>query len=167
MPVFISHRTADDVLAKRVYDRLTKVHSIKCWLDNVYPAQPPEKITGTILTNINKCTHLLVVMTDNTEGSWWVPYEIGVAEQGERAISTFSEMAKLKLPEFLWHWPVLKGDSALDRFAQIYKQERIVVEALTASGRHESLANTVNFSASNQSSASQFHSKLKSALGQK
>ena len=167
MPVFISHRTLDDVLAKRIYDRLTRVHSIRCWLDNVYPAQPPDKITEVILTNINRCTHLLVVMTDNTEGSWWVPYEIGVAEQGERAISTYSEMLKLKLPEFLWHWPVLMGDSAIDRFAQIYKQERLIVETTKAANIRESLSNSVALAAATRSTPAQFHSKLKSALGQK
>lgn len=167
MPVFISHRTMDDSLAKRIYNRLTTVHSIQCWIDDILPSQPPEKITSVVIENINKCTHLLVVMTDNTQGSWWVPYEIGVAEQGERAISTYSEMANLKLPEFLWHWPVLMGDSAIDRFAQIYKQERIVVEALNTSRGHEKIANSVNFSAASiRSSPAQFHSKLKSALGQ-
>lgn len=157
----------DDTLAKKIYNRLTTVHSIQCWLDDLVPTQSPEKITNVILENINKCTHLLVVMTDNTQGSWWVPYEIGVAEQGERAISTYSQMTHLNLPEFLWHWPVLAGDSAIDQFATIYKQERLVVETIKAANVRESLSNTVNFSASHRSSASQFHSNLKSALGQK
>ena len=157
----------DDALAKTIYNRLMSVHSISCWLDDVAPSQPPDKITDVILENINKCTHLLVVMTGNTQGSWWVPYEIGVAEQGERAISSYSQLSSDKLPEFLWHWPVLMGDSAIDRFAQIYKQERIVVESASASRGREKIANSVSFSASSQSSAAQFHSRLKSALGQK
>lgn len=167
MPVFISHRTVDDDKAMKVYDRLTKIHGIQCWMDDTNASSPPSMITREILENINRCTHLLGIITSNTKGSWWVPYEIGVAEQGERAITTYSFLLDSELPEYLWHWPVLKGETAIDRFATIYKQERLVVETIKAANVRESLSNTVNFSASHRSSASQFHSNLKSALGQK
>jgi hypothetical protein len=166
MPVFISHRTVDDDEAMKVYNRLTKIHGIQCWMDDTNANSPPATITREILENINRCTHLLGIITTNTRGSWWVPYEIGVAEQSERAISTYSFLLDSELPEYLWHWPVLKGDTAIDRFAAIYKQERPVVESMHATRGHEKIANSTNFSAA-RSSAAQFHSKLKSALGQK
>lgn len=35
MPVFLSHSTPDDSLARSVYDRLSTVHGIKCYIDDL------------------------------------------------------------------------------------------------------------------------------------
>ena len=165
MPVFISHRTADKELATQIYNRLKFHHRIDCWLDSVNATSNPATITQQILKGINDCTHLLAVITRNTDGSWWVPYEVGVAEQGDRAITTFSQYPRLHLPEYLWHWPVLSTDDAIDRFAAIYKQEKLLVENVRGEGRVK--AANQNFSYGSSSATAQtFHSALKRSLGQ-
>src|SRR5438477_7977751 len=37
------------------------------------------KVANCIENGLESCTHLLGIITDNTKGSWWVPYEIGSA----------------------------------------------------------------------------------------
>ena len=163
MPVFISHRTIDDELANHVYKRLTEVHQIKCWMDSVNAHSNPVTITKQILDGINGCTHLFAVVTRNTDGSWWVPYEIGVAEQGARAITTFSQLSKGVLPEYLWHWPVIGTDYQIDQFAAVYKLEKFTIETANstaikaASERAQSVGS---------GTAVSFHRSLKTKLGQ-
>jgi hypothetical protein len=168
MPVFISHRTADDSLAKEIYNRLTQVHGINCFIDDFMPSTTPEKVTSVILENLNRCTHLMAVLTDNTEGSWWVPYEIGVAEQASRAITSYSNMGCAKLPEYLWHWPVLKGPTGIDRFAAVYHLEAFSTSQILAGGLVKESASNENFSSrgTSTSSAKSFEKSLKNALGQ-
>lgn len=123
MPVFISHRTQDDHIAQGVCRRLNGVHNIQCYLDDFDPdADPTNGITKTILDNLERSTHLLAIITNNTQGSWWVPFEIGVAQHGARRISTY-DSSTTTLPEFLKEWPVLVGDSAIDKFAAAYKRD--------------------------------------------
>lgn len=123
MPVFISHRTQDDYIAQGVYRRLNGVHGIQCYLDDFDPdADPTNGITQTILDNLERSTHLLAIVTNNTRGSWWVPFEIGVARHGARRISSYDSSTQ-PLPEFLKEWPVLSGDSAVDQFAFAYKRD--------------------------------------------
>ena len=161
MPVFISHRTIDKQLAERVYGRLTQIHQIKCWIDSVNAQSDPLTITQQILSGINDCTHLLAVVTPNTDGSWWVPYEIGVADQGARAITTFTELTKLTLPEYLWRWPVIQNDYQIDQFAAIYKRE-----SLTLGHVKSAAAMASSERATYSGTAGSFHRSLKISLGQ-
>lgn len=101
MPVFISHRTADDAQAQVLSQRLITKHNIRCYLDHFDPqARTTREITDLIVSRINTCTHLMALVTNATVGSWWVPFEIGVARQGDRRITSFVANT-VTLPEFL------------------------------------------------------------------
>ncbi len=63
MPVFISHRTLDDSIALAVYQRLTGVHRIKCYIDNLDTFQDTQSLTSRIVTRLNECTNLLAIVT--------------------------------------------------------------------------------------------------------
>ena len=129
MPVFISHRTKDDKIAQQVYRRLHFHHHIACYIDDFDDeARNTKKITDLILNRINSCTHLIAVVTSNTKGSWWVPFEIGVARRAPRIISSFTSLYSFELPEFLKEWPVLKGQNAIDIFARFYKEGKVIQE---------------------------------------
>lgn len=124
MPVFISHRTSDDARARRLADRLLTKHNIICYLDHVDPeASTTREITDLIVGRINACTHLIALVTDATVGSWWVPFEIGVARQGERRITSF-DASTVSLPEFLTEWPVMTIEAHLGLFAEAYHRDR-------------------------------------------
>ena len=123
MPVFISHRTADNVIAKKVYDRLTYRHGITCYLDDLdKEADHCSRITALIVTRLTSCTNLLALVTRNTQGSWWVPFEVGVARQAPRIITSYTDLSHGVLPDFLTEWPVLRGDSAVDTFGRTLQE---------------------------------------------
>jgi hypothetical protein len=163
MPVFISHRTADDAIAQNVATRLEKIHNIRVYIDDIDQAlklaQGTAEITNLLVDRIIGCTNLLAIVSQNTTGSWWVPFEIGIARQAPRAITTMTNQADSSLPEYLLEWPRLRGDSAVDTFARIYKAqkqnltEKILRKEGTAFGQMSSVDN--------------FHSSLKLALGQR
>ena len=162
MPVFISHRTADDAIAKHVAHRLTYVHGIKCYLDDVDkeagPAKQAKLITALIVRRIKECTNLLALVTPNTRESWWVPFEVGTAREAPRMISTFTNLPQKDLPEYLTDWPVLRGDNAIDAFATYYKQQSEMVKRAFIENRATA--------SSGQVSVEAFHRQLKAALGQ-
>ena len=159
MPVFISHRTKDDKIAQEVYRRLKYTHNIECWLDDIdhelANSRDSSIITSRILSELDKCTNLLAIITQNTKESWWVPFEIGVARRAPRAITSFTNMNNRDLPEYLHEWPVLTGNDAVDTFAKYYKQQKQMIKE----------AQRYSFSKS-RVPVDSFHSMLKRALGQ-
>jgi hypothetical protein len=158
MPVFISHRTADDAIAKKVHDRLTTHHGIKCYLDDLDRQTTTANITALIVRRVKECTNLLALVTPNTRGSWWVPFEVGVAREAPRIITSFTNLVQSELPEYLKEWPVLRGDSAVDTFARYYKSAANKATKHFAEGREYFTANI--------SDVDSFHRQLKTALGQ-
>jgi hypothetical protein len=161
MPVFISHRTADNAIAQQVATRLTHTHGIKCYLDDIdqrLKTASQQEVTRILVDMVNKCTNLLAVITANTEGSWWVPFEIGVAKQAPRVICSMTNQADSALPGYLMEWPRLRGDRAIDEFAKLYKlQQKVLTENVLEK----------RATASTQlSTVDSFHRSLKAALGQ-
>ena len=158
MPVFISHTTADDALSRQVYDRLTNRHGIKCYIDDLDKQGSTTNVTALVVRRLKDCTNLLALVTQNTDASWWVPFEVGVAREAPRIISSFSNLDQYALPEYLKEWPVLRGEGAIDTFAQFYKSQAPIVKR----GLVE------NFSAASEGIAGveTFHRQLKAALGQ-
>jgi len=161
VPVFISHRTADDQLAQTVANRL-RFHGINVWIDDFDKEAQSYKggqknITKLIVDRLNSCTNLLAIVTKNTEGSWWVPFEIGVARQAPRVITTFTDQSSL--PEYLTEWPILRGQNAIDEFADIYKNKRYYL--------NESVLRKSEPPSGQFSRVEDFHRSLKIRLGQR
>jgi hypothetical protein len=154
MPVFISHRTADDAKAQAMAQRLFTRHNIRCYLDHFDPeAKATSEITTLIVGRINTCTHLMALVTNATVGSWWVPFEIGVARQGDRRITSF-DFSTVKLPEFLTEWPVMTSDTDLDLFAEAYHRDRASKPIME---KYASVSRSIGTS-------DEFHAKLKNAI---
>lgn len=154
MPVFISHRTPDDSKAQALAHRLSTRHNIRCYLDHFDPeARTTREITNLIVGRINVCTHLMALVTNATVGSWWVPFEIGVARQGDRRFTSF-DSSTVTLPEFLAEWPVMTTETDLDLFAEAYHRDRAAKPIMEkyASGTRPI------------STADEFHAQLKNAV---
>jgi hypothetical protein len=158
VPVFISHRTADDAIAQHVHDRLKNHHRIECYIDNLDREINASNVTALIVRRIKQCTNLLALVTKNTKESWWVPFEVGVAREAPRIITSFTNLEQRDLPEYLTEWPVLRGDSAVDTFADYYKRGAHRVK--TAFLEHRAVASD------GIAGIEDFHRKLKFALGQ-
>ena len=158
MPVFISHRKADTATAVRANSRL-KQYGIPTYLDVLDLAlQSPENVTQKILAGLQPCTHLLAIISAETAGSWWVPFEIGVATNADKRITSFSiATARANLPDYLLVWPVLTRDEQIEMFAMRYLKDR---KTLEKSYRLEEAQRTPI------QSAADFHRLLKRDLGQ-
>ncbi len=87
--LFISHRQSDSKYALRIADRACHV-GFYYWLDVLDPSLRALGVSGSgnqaqkalataliIEMALLNCSHLLAVMTDNTAGTMWVPYEYG------------------------------------------------------------------------------------------
>ncbi len=161
MPVFISHRTVDNSIALQVANRLKNQHGITIYLDDIdqrLKSSSPQELTRLLVKAINECTNLIAVITTHTEGSWWVPFEIGVAKQAPRVICSMTNQADDALPEYLLEWPRLRGEKAIDEFAKIYKLQH---SNLTEGVLEKRAAATVQLSITDG-----FHRALKAKLGQ-
>ena len=157
MPVFLSHRLADASLAKRVHDRLVYRHDIRCYLDVLDDqASRTHAITALIISRLTSCTNLLALVTRNTRGSWWVPFEVGVARQAPRIITSYTDLEDSALPDYLKEWPVLRGEAAIDIFAVHYKRQVQTVR--------RTLVDRVGPASQGVTAVSRFHSDLRAAL---
>ena len=153
MPVFISHRTADDNKAQLIAVRL-KERGILCYLDHFDPTlKSSHQITALLVERIRACTHLMALVTDATRNSWWVPFEVGVAREAPRRITSYDNSSQ-SLPEFLKEWPILRTQSDLDKFADAYHLDK--------AGQPERYAKTYR----SITTPDQFHRELKAELSQ-
>ena len=112
--VFVSHKQEDEDLALEVY-RCIETYGLKPWIDIKDPTitgDGPDldaKIQGIIVNSFS----LLAVVSDATQHSWWVPFEVGIAFDEQCLLASFVKAPtdRLKLPSFLSKHPRLKNHS--------------------------------------------------------
>jgi len=152
MPVFISHKSIDKPEALNIANYLL-ARGVQSYVDILDPQlQTTDDITSMIVKRVRQCTHLMAITSANTISSWWVPFEIGVATDQDRRISTYT-LEATNLPDYLKKWPILKNKSHLDQFIDLYQHDKVV--ALNES----TMTRTIT-------SADNFHRSLKSRIGQ-
>lgn len=158
MKIFISHQRSDSDLATRVAYRLKAYHQIDSYLDLIDPESrgKGDDLGDHLRSELGKCTQLMAVVSVNTKGSWWVPWEIGVATEKDQPIATYAG-DNTALPEYLKKWPYLRDDSELDIYARVskaaantYRVEKGHLNEATARGR----------------STKEFYRQVRSQLGQ-
>lgn len=158
--IFISHRRADELPAKQMAAYL-KAKNVESYLDVLDPSTKSAfDITKHIMSNLSKCSHVIVIFSKNTEGSMWVPFELGAAYKSEKGIGTYLSET-VSTPEYLNTFPKMKTSSDIDKFIDEYKQD----QALTKSARFDDRTIVLN-EASSSGKAERFITRLKSRLGQ-
>ena len=61
-------------------------------------------LTEHIKYNLNNCTDIIVVMSENTRYSQWVPFEVGICEFGNNKIERSLETVNGKLQySLIWY----------------------------------------------------------------
>lgn len=151
MPVFLSHKREDKNSTLNIANYL-RSKGITCYVDILDPdLQSTDDITSKLQERIGQCSHLMAVVTNYTEKSWWVPFEIGVGTEKDRRIASY-QLNQVALPDFLTKWPVLKSEGDLDTFVMLYKKDLTV-----SSMESYEYARTIR-------SADQFHRELKARL---
>lgn len=155
MTVFISYRHTDSKKANEI-NRILTSHGISTYLDILdIDSQTTNDITSVITNNIEKCSHLIAVISSTTAASWWVPFEIGEATIIGRRIASF-RTGNSDLPEYLNKWPQMTTNDDLSFFIQCYKSEK---------SNNRSIIGTEHFSTkSYTTSADEFHNNLKNMI---
>ena len=109
--VFISHKSEDRETAIRIKNRLSEF-GVSSFLDVVDLEKDlePEELTNRLKSKMDESSDLLAVVSDVTEKSWWVPFEIGMAAHVNLPIVSFlkGNFAKT-LPGYLRIWPSLSN----------------------------------------------------------
>lgn len=135
MKVFISHKDSDRNTALEVLNVLTsnRVEAYLDVLDNSV-VQKGELLTKHIKSKLNECTDILVVMTEKTKSSWWVPFEIGMAAQKDLPTVSYLQSG-VALPDYLSYWPRLKSNSDIVKYinTRLRVKRQIMAERLDQS----------------------------------
>lgn len=123
--IFISHKSEDIEAAKAIGDIITN-HGIDIYLDiNDYGLQSAtenneaKKIVEYIEKALSKSTHILVLVTNKTRQSWWVPYEVGYSKKGEKEIASILLKDVNDFPDFLKIEKTFRGLSDLENYIMI------------------------------------------------
>ena len=88
--VFISHKQEDSVVAGVICKKLNEL-GIEAYLDllDAEICTKGKELTEHIKKRLNDCSDILVVMSNKTEESWWVPFEIGMAAQKDFPVVSY------------------------------------------------------------------------------
>ena len=122
MRVFISHKNLVRDIALRVQNVL-KEKQVEAYLDLLDDSitGKGETLTKHIKQKLNECTDILVVMSENTKSSWWVPFEIGMAAQKDLPTVSYLQSG-VSLPDYLSYWPRLKNESDLAKYEEAHNK---------------------------------------------
>lgn len=106
--VFISHKKEDEEAAIQIGKYLTDIADINIYLDindfelkEAVSLENDEKIVDSIKKGLECSTHLLCLISDKTRLSWWVPYEIGFAENEDIDITSLKLKNVDDIPSYL------------------------------------------------------------------
>ena len=131
--VFISHKKEDQHIAIELGEFLMKTMNVDIYLD-IYDPEIQEavsvendaKIVESIAEGLKVSNILLCVISDKTKLSWWVPYEIGMADNLGLKIASIKTKEIDDFPSFL------KTKKTLNNISE-------VVEFILKNGRYGSL----------------------------
>jgi hypothetical protein len=155
--VFISHKKEDTEQAGAIAAHLT-ANGLFVYLDGIDAqlGKSGPDLADYIRAQMEKCTQLLAVISAQTQASWWVPWEIGVATEKERFLASFVS-GNATVPEFLQKWPYLRTRADLDAYVRESKRAELLVENRVQKGDRLT-ARAQGFRS--------FHTSLKASLGQ-
>lgn len=129
--IFISHKKEDSEKAESIRNSLNE-SGVNAYLDllegNIL--LEGEQLTNHIKRRLNDCTDLLVVMSDKTQESWWVPFEIGMASQKDFPIVSYL-LNNVKLPDYLNYWPTLENGADLLNYSEAIKNRDVLINEST------------------------------------
>jgi len=126
--VFISHQKADNAQAKKIGDFLQQA-GVEIYFDEYdkevkthHDANNPKALTRAICNGINNSSHMLVVVSQHTLTSNWVPFEIGYGfEKTELYILCLKDIARSSLPEYMHAGKIIRDTNGLKKLVRELK----------------------------------------------
>jgi hypothetical protein len=136
--VFISHQKKDTGFASDVADFLLS-KKIDVYFDEddndlkfARQSNNHREVTKSIMIGINASDYMLVIVSENTYKSLWVPFEIGFAYDKITGLKILrhKEIEKDELPAYLKTTEILNGYFSLERFIAEIKATNKIYEEL-------------------------------------
>lgn len=127
--VFISHKNEDSVQAVALQAAFAK-NGVSSYLDVLDSSitNGGRELTDHIKESLNSCSDIIVVISETTKLSWWVPFEIGMSAQVDMPTASFLK-SDVVLPSYLSYWPRLKTISDVDKYVDVRKRtEQLINE---------------------------------------
>jgi hypothetical protein len=110
--IFISHKQEDTMKAEKVSKYIESKYGFSTYVDTLDDSiSPSTNITDRIVGKLRDATHLLVIFSEKTKGSMWVPFELGVSYERQQGIGVLLWAETLRendLPEYLDAFPKLR-----------------------------------------------------------
>ena len=100
------------------------------------PTTNPRVLVNTIHSAISDCSHLIVVLSETTMKSHWVPYEIGYAVAKNLYVVTYGVSFEI-VPQYLRVWPNLSTQKHLDGFIARFKRKYRLAKAMIKESEDE------------------------------
>ena len=122
MKIFISHKKEDTLEALQIQNTL-KYYGMETYLDILDESikEGGKSLTDHIKRQLNSCTDIIVVMSEQTKLSWWVPFEVGMSAQIDMPTATFLH-GDISLPSYLSYWPRLKNLNDVTTYIKVRKK---------------------------------------------
>ena len=144
--IFISHKREDSEMAESV-GNILKNMDIDIWLDTIELKLPPPStpaehmaLTESIEAGIVNSTHLLALISQKTETSWWVPYEVSAARARKKELAFLCHKDVKSLPSYFIYGQALADQEKLcawaerlSRSPQIAAQNKFVILSRSSS----------------------------------
>lgn len=155
MKIFISHKQEDSEVAKQLNNAF-KTYEVDTYLDLIDEniSKDGKELTKHIKQSLNSCTDIIVVISEKTRLSQWVPFEVGMSSQKDMPTVTFM-IDDVDLPEFLDYWPRLRHFSDVKKYIEA---KRIV----SLNESHDRGSDIFNYN--RMSSTNDFYNVLKKIL---
>ena len=134
--VFVSHKSDDEDKAKEVAACIDS-YGLRPWLDvtDLRDEEDDEAMVDRIEAAITRSLCLMAVVTDVTNESWWVPFEIGLAYDMDKQLASYcEEQQDVEIPSFLWRWPLVQDHDDLHEWCdkmKLMKSDKYLTEAAT------------------------------------
>ncbi len=100
--VFLSYRHTDKATAWELayyLDELGRRVFIDVHDHTLSPGQGD--LDGALMTAIDNSNAMIIVVSDETQSSWWVPWEVGVSTPSGKAKALYKPRAYRPLPDYL------------------------------------------------------------------
>jgi hypothetical protein len=149
--IFLSHISTDKEAVEKIasyimaagYNVYLDIHDKE--LQQAVATDNAGYITSCIDNGINKSSHVLCFITENTKRSWWVPYEVGYGKKGGKSIATLSMKDVSNIPEFLKVVENLEGIISLNKYLNKLKTGSPIYEVMNESfSSYHPLSNYLN-----------------------
>ena len=123
--VFLSYRHADQSTALGLVvdlDRQGRRVYVDVHDDTLVPGQ--RDLDDALVTAINNSVTMIVIVSDETQGSWWVPWEIGVSTPFGKPRAMYEPQSYGPLPAYLEKLQRLRNSTEANSWVTAFSKLR-------------------------------------------